>query len=105
MNTLKVLKLTAAASAFMFSACQQAQPDKTERQMDSLLAKFVPQWKEDSLGQNGFRIKQQYTLDSANMSWLINGLDFKAYDTVQILKWFGKPTYCERHKEDNHIII
>ena len=77
---------------------------KTVSEMDSLLANFSAEWRADSLGQNGFRMKHN-SFDSINKTWLINGLHFKGHSEEQIIKWLGQPRYSGRHKEDNGLIM
>ncbi len=86
-------------------ACHPSfKPDFTEQEMDSILSDFSVQWKEDSLGQNGFRMNH-YVWDSIAKVRLINGLNFQGYNETQIIKWLGRPSSSGRHFEDNGLIM
>jgi hypothetical protein len=86
-------------------ACRQSRkPDFTELEMDSILADFSVNWKADSLGENGFRIKQ-YTWDSIARIRYIHGVNFEGYNESQIIRWLGRPSSSGRHFEDNGLIM
>lgn len=100
---ISVLILTVLITTLV--ACRPShKPDFTEQEMDSILTDFLVKWKNDSLGQNGFR-KNQYTWDSLARTRLINGLNFEGYDETQIIKWLGRPSSSGRHFEDNGLIM
>jgi hypothetical protein len=86
-------------------ACRPShKPDFSEEEMDSILADFSVKWKNDSLGQNGFRVNQ-CTWDSIARIRYINGLNFQGYNESQIIKWLGRPSSSGRHFEDNGLIM
>ena len=86
-------------------ACRlDVKPARSVQEMDSLLMRFSAEWKQDSLGRNGFRMNH-YHCDSTNKTCQINGLNFKGQSQEQILKWLGQPSYGGRHKEDNGLIM
>jgi hypothetical protein len=86
-------------------ACRPShKPDFTEEEMDSILSDFSVKWKNDSLGQNSFRINQ-YRWDSIAKIRFINELNFQGYNETQIIKWLGRPNSSGRHFEDNGLIM
>ena len=54
------------------------------------LAAFSINWKKDSLGLNGFRMRH-YKFDKKTNQWLINGVSFKNYNKTKIIALLGTP--------------
>jgi hypothetical protein len=102
MLTLLACQQQSKTKSFL-SSVERLDTLKTAK-LDSTLAAFSNRWKQDSLGNTGYRLAH-YSFNANTKSWLINGRTFNGYSKKEIIDILGQPTSSGLGREDSLLIM